>query len=217
MEKKVMTAVIGATAVSLFYPPLHFPLLLAILIGVFAFGLFKMFTKKDATVISALLVAVGMLSVGVMATELGHASVAVVASPDLNVVGFNVSLIDWTPGQGNVNIGYTMLEYDENLMVDSVPSPALQSQMLNTVLAGGVVLAIISALFFISPTPTNGPALLWMLMLITHNMPIYANDTTMAMSEFGATPLWGWATFFVLLLPVIGAMAYSLRRGDELI
>jgi len=214
--KPILVAVIGATAVSLLYPPINFPLLMAILAGIFVFAIFKMVTARDAGVAVSLLLVVGMITVGVMATEVGHATVGYI-SPDLKITGFGVSLIEWNENQSNVSFGYTVLQYDENLMANPQTAPALQSQLLNTILAGGVVLALISALFFISPTPTNGPALLWMLMLLSHNLPIYANDTSRAVSAGWANAWWAWGTFFILFIPVLLAMAYSLRRGDDLI
>lgn len=215
--RPIMIMVIGATALSLFYPPAHFPVLITILMGIFAFSIFKMIVSKDAGITISLLIIAGMITIGVMATEVGHATVGYI-SPDLKITGFGVSLIQWDETKNNVSFGYTIIQYDETLMEDPKTAPGLQSQLLNTILAGGVVLAIISGLFFISPTPTNGPALLWMLMLITHNFPwIYSNDITMAISKGWASPIWGVGTFLVLFIPVLLAMAYSLRRGDKLI
>ena len=199
---------------------LYFLALSVFIIGALFFGVIEMALSKGqkADIVLCFLIVFGTIFVGLTVIEVGHAGAAVL-QPDLKVSGLSVVMISWNENENNafVTSGFTSISYNENLFENELTQDSISSQLSWTVAGGSISIAVLAFLFWIVPTPTNFPALIWTVMLFYHSLPALNNDVSLALNNGWMSSFSAWTSFVLLILPVTLGAIYSIRRGDKIV
>lgn len=217
LSQGIVIGFITITIIGLFVPDAYFILFTGFLTGSLLLGILEMATSegKNAGIILTMTIVIGAFTVGIAYTELGHAAAATF-SPDLEVRGVNVTLIQYNAESGlngSATIGFVDVGVDDQAAASGAANP----QLAFTALAGSIMLALIAAGYWFVKTPTNVPAIIWTIMLVAHQLPILGNDISMSVANGWMGLEFAWLTTFILLGSVALAMMKSLRREDPII